>query len=458
MTKKLNERGLPSVGGVSPGDSSNNLGQARRPWNLTGSSGGHSQSADSGFSSKLGRVNKGRDDDKYAWQVRFPENEEEPEEDTYNMKLRSKISIDLRGRKPMPERKLTTDIDQLIEENEKFNEFLDLDARWTSSDGNTSRGILGQVVKNTFDTAFDIAGDGLRQLPGTFIPVISDAIFVLKNIKELQNNSEAGKKLIRRYNEQDSYKSLGGSYINEIDDIIDNIITDLSDTVESFISIIPAGGDVAGYMATLTSWVAKIKKTLSPLLKQASRVPGAKTKVGKVLTLRLAGNVALRSAIFELDEMFDEETTFWGSIIDSVKVAGTLSDIVSNFDELYEMSDDGYEKMSSTKKLELIRKANKLKRLISIPISIDDIDSSDYGFEKLPDESGISELKIRSLISQILSESEELIDEDLVEDEAAYEVEEASGVGSIGGYAGPMASPANPEEFNKKMQKVSFPD
>ena len=88
MTKKLNERGLPSVGGVSPGDSSNNLGQARRPWSLTGSSGGHSQSADSGFSSKLGRVNKGRDDDKYAWQVRFPENEEEPEEDTYNMKLR----------------------------------------------------------------------------------------------------------------------------------------------------------------------------------------------------------------------------------------------------------------------------------------------------------------------------------------------------------------------------------
>ena len=317
---------------------------------------------------------------------------------------------------------------------------------------------MGQVVKNTFDTAFDIAGDGLRQLPGTFIPVISDAIFVLKNIKELQNNSEAGKKLIRRYNEQDSYKSLGGSYINEIDDIIDNIITDLSDTVESFISIIPAGGDVAGYIATLTSWVAKIKNILEPLFKQISRVPGAKKKIGKELTVKLAGHAALRTAIFTLDEKFDEETPFWGSIIDSVKVAGTLSDIVSNFDELYEMSDDGYEKMSSTKKLELIRKANKLKRLISIPISIDDIDSSDYGFEKLPDESGISELKIRSLISQILSESEELIDEDLVEDEAAYEVEEASGVGSIGGYAGPMASPANPEEFNKKMQKVSFPD
>jgi len=458
MTKKLNERGLPSVGGVSPGDSSNNLGQARRPWNLTGSSGGHSQSADSGFSSKLGRVNKGRDDDKYAWQVRFPENEEEPEEDTYNMKLRSKISIDLRGRKPMPERKLTTDIDQLIEENEKFNEFLNLNTVSERSDGNTSRGFLGHVVDDAFDTVVDMAGDTARQFVGTVIPGAADFLFVLKNIKELQNNSEAGKELISLYNEQGSYKRLGGSYLNEIDDVIDNIVTDLSDVIEAFVSIIPAGGDVAGYIATLTSWAAKIKKTLDPLLKQASRVPGAKTKMGKELTLRLAGNVALRSAIFELDEKFDEETPFWGSIIDSVKVAGTLSDIVSNFDELYKMSDDGYEKMSSTEKLALIRKANKLKRLISIPVSIDDIDSSVYGFEELHDETDISESKIRSLISQILLESEELIDEDLVEAEYADEVEEASGVGSIGGYAGPMASPANQEEFNKKMQKVSFPD
>lgn len=150
MKKKLNERGLPSIGGVSPGDTSNNLGQARRPWNLTGSTGGHSQSADSGFSSRLGRVNKGRDDDKYAYPVRFPENEEESEhsvkpkrrrhgggksghkEDSYDVKLRSKIALDLRGRKPMPEVRtlsyvLNTDIDDLIKENEERQALIDED-------------------------------------------------------------------------------------------------------------------------------------------------------------------------------------------------------------------------------------------------------------------------------------------------------------------------------------------
>ena len=130
MKKKLNERGLPSVGGVPHTDTSGQLGQARRPWSLTGTTGGHSQSADSGFSSKLGRVNKGRDDDKYAYRDMFPENEEEEtEEDTYDKSIRTKIWIDLRGRKPMPERKLTDDIDTLIENNEQFQAMLEDDRR-----------------------------------------------------------------------------------------------------------------------------------------------------------------------------------------------------------------------------------------------------------------------------------------------------------------------------------------
>jgi hypothetical protein len=136
MKKKLNERGLPSVGGISPGDTSNNLGQARRPWNMTGAAGGHSQSADSGFSSRLGRVNKGRETDKeHAYRIRFPDNEEESEEseeDKYDMNIRSKISLDLRGRKPMPEVRtlmsvLNCNVDDLIRENEELQSVIDED-------------------------------------------------------------------------------------------------------------------------------------------------------------------------------------------------------------------------------------------------------------------------------------------------------------------------------------------
>ena len=87
MTKKLNKRGLPSVGGVLLN--------------------GHSQSAVSRFSSKL-------------------------------------------GRKPMPERKLTTDIDQLIEDNERFNEFLSLNSVIKSpGSADTSESQLRSVIRET---------------------------------------------------------------------------------------------------------------------------------------------------------------------------------------------------------------------------------------------------------------------------------------------------------------------
>jgi len=87
MSKQLNKRGLPSVGGVLLN--------------------GHSQSAVSGFSSKL-------------------------------------------GRKPMPERKLTTDIDQLIEDNERFNEFLSLNSVIKSpGSADTSESQLRSVIRET---------------------------------------------------------------------------------------------------------------------------------------------------------------------------------------------------------------------------------------------------------------------------------------------------------------------
>ncbi len=107
----------------------------------------------------------------------------------------------------------------------------------------------------------------------------------------------------------------------------------------------------------------------------------------------------------------------------------------------------------------MIHEAESQGRLTKIPKSIDDIASSDYGFDDVENTTlseSIAESKIRSLISQILSESEGLIDEDLIETPDDDEVEEASVAGSIGGYVGPMASPANPKKFYKGMLK-SYP-
>lgn len=461
MKKKLNERGLPSVGGVPHTDTSGQLGQARRPWSLTGATGGHSQSADSGFSSKLGRVNKGRDDDKYAYRDMFPENEEEEEteEDTYDKSIRAKISIDLRGRKPMPERKLTDDIDALIENNEQFDQFLNVDITNESSDGNTSRGFWGHAKDELWDGSVDVAGDMLRTAVG-FIPG-ADIGFTIKNVYELKDSSIKGKELISRYHEQDAYKNLGGSYLNEIDDVLDDIITDLSDTVESFISILPLAGDGAGMFVTATSWIGRVGNALKPILKPVSKItkiPGSKTRIGKSLTRRLASNVALRTSIFEIDQSFESGTSFWGAIIESTKVAGTLTDIVQNFDELYDMSNDRYELMTSSEKIALIQEAERQGRLTQIPKNVDNISSSDYGFDEVTNTTlseSIAESKIRSLVTQILNEESKSHDcekehpnqtcAEWEEDKPDFEEH------SIGGYTGPMASPANPKKFYKGM-------
>jgi hypothetical protein len=134
MSNKLNERGLSSIGGVPHSDTSGHLGRARKPVGVIGT-GGHSQSADSGYSSKLGNVNRNRDDEQYADRDMFPDNVcdfDDDEEDDYDMELRSKISLDLRGRKAMPEVRtlsyiLNADIDDLIKENEERQALIDED-------------------------------------------------------------------------------------------------------------------------------------------------------------------------------------------------------------------------------------------------------------------------------------------------------------------------------------------
>jgi hypothetical protein len=135
MTKKINERGAPSLGGL-PGDS---FGHNTVPRPSFPSTGAQSKSADSQVA--MGRINKrppsitGNADEQYADRDMFPDNVcdlDDEEEDDYDMGLRSKLSLDLRGRKVMPEVRtlsyiLDADIDDLIKENEKRQELIDED-------------------------------------------------------------------------------------------------------------------------------------------------------------------------------------------------------------------------------------------------------------------------------------------------------------------------------------------
>jgi len=438
MKKKLNERGLPSVGGVSPGDTSDNLGQARRPWSLTGSSGGHSQSADSGFSSKLGRVNKGRDDDKYAYQVRFPENEEEEtEEDTYDKSIRAKISIDLRGRKPMPERKLTTDIDQLIESNEEFQLYLEDDRR----------GMWGNAWQSLKTGAKAIGRDLVVSFMSS-VPIAGLTVSVSSMILSIRNMSKMGEESahwIEKYNTD--RLSITGPEIDEMNDAVDDIVNELVHFITASITLLPDGetpvGEVVGFFGSV---VKRIHGFSSVFTKGSIIGKGIRRKI-LIETLELIGddkfdtfNSALPDGGINID-----------SAITSINIAESLLDIVENFEIVYsransELNQD-YNTLSSEYKEQLwitLESGEAVNQQFDIEVS--DEPSYDH----------VTESKIRSLISQILSESEGLIDEDLIETEDDDEVEEASVAGSIGGYTGPMASPANPKKFYKGMLK-SYP-
>ena len=437
MKKKLNERGLPSVGGVSPGDTSNNLGQARRPWSLTGSSGGHSQSADSGFSSKPGRVNKGRDDDKYAYQVRFPENEEEPEEDEYDMSIRSKLSIDLRGRKPMPERKLTTDIDQLIENNEEFQLYLEDDRR----------GMLGNAWQSLKSGAKAIGRDLAVSFMAS-IPIAGLTVSVSSMILSIRNMSKKGEESthwIEKYNTD--RLSITGPEIDEMNDAVDGIVNELVHFITASITLLPDGETPAGEVVGFFGSVVKRIHGFSSVFTKGSIIgKGIRRKI-LIETLELIGddkfdtfNSALPDGGINID-----------SAITSINIAESLLDIIENFEIVYSRANSELNQDYNTL-------SREYKEQLWITLESGEAVNQQFDIEVSDEQSydPVSESKIRSLISQILSESEELIDEDLVETEDDDEVEEASVAGSIGGYVGPMASPANPKKFYKGMLK-SYP-
>ena len=437
MKKKLNERGLPSVGGVPHTDTSGQLGQARRPWSLTGATGGHSQSADSGFSSKLGRVNKGRDDDKYAYRDMFPENEEEEtEEDTYDKSIRTKIWIDLRGRKPMPERKLTDDIDTLIENNEQFQAMLEDDRRgmWGNAWQSFKSGAksIGRDLLVSFMAAIPIAG---------LTASVSSMVLAVRNMSK---KGEESVHWITRYNTD--RLSITGPEIDEMNDAVDNIVNEIVHFTTAAITLLPDGetpvGEVAGFFGSV---VKRIHGFSSVFTKGSLVGRGIRRKI-LIEALELIGddkfdtfNSALPDGGINID-----------SAVTSINIAESLLDIVENFEIVYSRANS-----------ELNQDYNMLSRehkeQLWITLESGEAVNQQFDSEVSHEQSDmpVAESKIRALVVQILNEESNPhdCDEDhpgktcaeWEEDKPDFEEH------SIGGYTGPMASPANPKKFYKGM-------
>ena len=439
MKKKLNERGLPSVGGVPHTDTSGQLGQARRPWSLTGTTGGHSQSADSGFSSKLGRVNKGRDDDKYAYRDMFPENEEEEtEEDTYDKSIRTKIWIDLRGRKPMPERKLTDDIDTLIENNEQFQAMLE-DDRGTGF----ARGLKNFSVGVVGDFGANIMG---------FIPGI-DLGLVAFNIKQLEGDIEEGRDILNDYTSSSAVSSLQGDFYDSANSVSDSLMINLFDLLERAISALPVAGDVAGAGLSIKNNLARARE-LFKVQKGGPR--GAKPMVVKG-AIRKAREIFSKIVDSDESNAVSQDVTFTSVVPISLDMLEEITNIIENYDAAYSKADNNYEALSDQQRQQVWTELSDADMLFTNPpggfvpyVEPDQNQEEETDFWSL-----FSESKIRTLVAQILNEDSKLHDcEKEHPDQTCAEWEEDKPdfeEHSIGGYTGPMASPANPKKFYKGM-------
>jgi len=431
MGKKINERGRPSVGGVPHADTSGQLGQPRRPWSLTGSSGGHSQSADSGHSSKLGRVNKGRDDEQYAYQVRFPENEEEPELDPKlkrkNRRIRKKISIDMRGRKAMPERKLTDDIDVLIENNEAFQLFLEDDrgSRFVPALVSVTTGVFG-----------DLAANWLGFVPGV------DLGLVAINLKQLQGNIDDGRQAVASYTSSNAVSNLQGAFYDELVEISDDLSTNLFDLLERAISAIPIAGDVTGILASVASNINNVKNLF--------KIGKSYNKGIKKTAIKVVIRQAKQLFSFLEDEDAENHVSNSSSMMTAIPVAldmlEKITDYIENYDAAYNIASDDYEKLSTAERQEVWANLVDNDQLFGDPPG-----GFEAPYEQL-DEPVDTSSGFRSLISQILNEESESHDCEKEHpgktcEEWEAELEEHS----IGGYTGPMTAPANPKKFYKGM-------
>jgi hypothetical protein len=350
------------------------------------------------------------------------------------MSIRSKISHDLRGRKPMPERKLTTDIDTLIENNEEFQLYLEDDRGSGFARGlkNFSVGVVG-----------DIGANLVGIIPGV------DIGLVVVNVKQLEGDVEDGREILNEYTSSSALSSLQGEFYDRANSVSDSLMINLFDLLERAVSVMPAVGDAAGAGLSI---VGALKSAKELFKVQKGGMSGAKAVAIKA-TIRKTRE--LFSKIVDSDESntISSDVSFTTVVPISLDLLEEITNIIENYDAAYSKADDNYEQLSVQQRHQVWTELSGANMLFTNPPGgfSEHVDEP----ETVDDTSGWSlfaEQKVRDLISQILLEESEPHDckkehPGKTCDEWKDELEEHS----IGGYVGPMSSPANPKKFYQGM-------
>jgi hypothetical protein len=267
-------------------------------------------------------------------------------------------------------------------------------------------------------------------------------------MKQLEGNIEEGRALMNQYSSSSAVSTLQGDFYNSLSATSDSLSINLFDILERAISILPVAGDATGAMTSVVSVLSQAKKIFS-VKKGAPR--GAKVFAIKAVT-RKARDLFKMITSSDDTNAVSHDVTLSTVVPISLDMLEELTNIIENYDAAYDKADNNYEDLSTQERQQVWTDLSNSSMLFTHPPG---------GFVRyvVPDpeqEQGWSlfaETKIRNLISQIILEESDKQEHNCDDhtgktcEEHNNEIEEHS----IGGYATPLASPANPKKFYKGM-------
>ena len=215
---------IPSLGAHDgSSDGSKYLGRPRRP-TYVDDQGSPSQSADSTFSSYLGRVNKGEFPD-YEF-IMFPEQDDDLE-DSYSYDSFIPVTSKLPRNVSMRKKRLSFD-ESTVVKNSKYSlqdlfETVDLDSL---------------QADRTSENIKDIAGDAFMALADSLTGDVSGLLLVIpaliKNLLEINSSSNSAEEILEQFSINPTPEMAV-----ELDDIQHNIVRDLIDFIQRIVEAIP---------------------------------------------------------------------------------------------------------------------------------------------------------------------------------------------------------------------------
>ena len=322
--------GIPVGGAIGGGDDyKQKIGRNKIPWTLTDFGGMPSQSADSGFSSELARVNKGYEEEYYDSEM-FPDQVPE-DEDTYDYGLDG-----IRDRKVPQTFKVLRPKMKGIRERAVFDEnevvknsqysLLDIPQEYTIEEI-LEEGMIGQFFG-------DLGGDAAAAALAAISGGTTSWGMVAWNIMQLKDDLRDGDVAIEKH-----LRSPSDETVEDMTDALDSMAINLIDLFQRLIESIPdptPAGEITSFLGSILNNLSRFKMIISgPLKKVGLMQAGPGTAANLWSKLKVVGLVTpiFKALVGILDSNLAPESLRQnsGTVLAIPKRMILLSDLIEDY-------------------------------------------------------------------------------------------------------------------------------